>query len=114
SCAGSTPSNSACRRPADGYARPDRARRGKSVDPTYSAEAEEYREKIRAFLAEHLPPGWKGVTGLPPDQRGPWLDEWRATLANAGLLAVAWPKDYGGGGLTALEQVVLAEEFAKA
>src|SRR5205814_2746959 len=27
---------------------------------------------------------------------------------------VAWPKEYGGGGLSPLETVVLAEEFAKA
>ena len=84
------------------------------MDPSYSAEAEEYREKIRAFLAEHLPPGWKGVGSLPSEQRGPWLAEWRATLAGASLLAVAWPKEYGGAGLTPLEQVILAEEFAKA
>ncbi|MEA3077355.1 MAG: hypothetical protein QOF60_2263 [Actinomycetota bacterium] len=84
------------------------------MNPTYSAEAEEYRDKIRAFLAEHLPPGWKGVGSLPPEQRGPWTQEWRSRLAGAGLLAVAWPKEYGGGGLTPLEQVVLAEEFAKA
>ncbi|HWO94649.1 MAG TPA: acyl-CoA dehydrogenase family protein, partial [Dehalococcoidia bacterium] len=34
--------------------------------------------------------------------------------ADAGMLAVAWPKEYGGAGLTPLEQVILAEEFAKA
>jgi hypothetical protein len=28
------------------------------MDPTYSAEAEAYREKIQAFLAEHLPGDW--------------------------------------------------------
>ncbi|HEX2850394.1 MAG TPA: acyl-CoA dehydrogenase family protein [Acidimicrobiales bacterium] len=84
------------------------------MDPTYSPEAEEYREKVRAFLAEHLPPNWSGIGGLPAEQRGPWLDDWRRTLADAGMLAVAWPKEYGGAGLTPLEQVILAEEFAKA
>jgi alkylation response protein AidB-like acyl-CoA dehydrogenase len=84
------------------------------MDPTYSAEAEEYREKIRAFLAEHLPADWRGIGALPAGQRAGWLEDWRATLAEAGLLAVAWPKDFGGAGLTAMEQVVVAEEFAKA
>src|SRR3954463_12384020 len=83
------------------------------MDPTYSPEAEEYREKIRGFLAEHLPSDWHGVGALPGAQRGPWLDEWRATLADAGLLAVSWPKEYGGAGLTALQQEILAEEVAK-
>ncbi len=84
------------------------------MDPTYSLEAEEYREKIRGFLAEHLSSDWAGVGALPAEQRTTWLDEWRSTLAGAGLLAVAWPKEYGGAGLTPLEQVILAEEFAKA
>jgi alkylation response protein AidB-like acyl-CoA dehydrogenase len=84
------------------------------MDATYSAEAEEYREKIRAFLAEHLPSDWSGVGALPEADRGPWTEQWRRTLADASLLAVAWPKEYGGGGLSPLEQVVLNEEFAKA
>ncbi len=84
------------------------------MDPTYSAEAEEYREKVRAFLAEHLPSNWTGVSGLPPERREAWLADWRRTLADAGMLAVAWPKEYGGAGLSPLEQVILAEEFAKA
>ena len=31
-----------------------------------------------------------------------------------GYLAPSWPQDYGGAGLTALEQVILAEEFQRA
>ncbi|CAN5485263.1 acyl-CoA dehydrogenase family protein [soil metagenome] len=84
------------------------------MDPTYSAEAEAYREKIQAFLAEHLPPDWSGIGALDRDQVAPFADEWRRTLHAQGLLAAAWPKEYGGGGLSALEQVVMAEEFAKA
>jgi alkylation response protein AidB-like acyl-CoA dehydrogenase len=84
------------------------------MDPTYSAEAEAYREKIRAFLSEALPPDWAGVGALPADERDTWLEEWRSRLAAAGLLAVAWPKEYGGAGLSPIEQVVVAEEFAKA
>lgn len=39
---------------------------------------------------------------------------WRRALAGAGLVAVSWPTEYGGGGLSPMEQVVLAEEFARA
>ena len=31
-----------------------------------------------------------------------------------GLSRPGWPVEYGGGGLSALEQVLIAEEFAKA
>ncbi len=84
------------------------------MDPTYSADASAYREKVRAFLAENLPDDWTGVDALPVDEREAWAEEWRARLAAAGMLAVAWPKEFGGGGLSAIEQVVLAEEFALA
>ena len=43
-----------------------------------------------------------------------FVAEWRKTLYEAGYLAPGWPVEYGGAGLSALEQVILAEEFAKA
>jgi alkylation response protein AidB-like acyl-CoA dehydrogenase len=84
------------------------------MDVTYPPEAEAYREKVQAFLAEHLPTGWKGVGALPVDDAERFTIEWRRTLADNGYLAVSWPKEYGGGGLSPLETVVLAEEFTKA
>ena len=84
------------------------------MDPTYSAEAEAYREKIQAFLAEHLPANWQGIGALPVDDAWAFVEQWRAVLHANGLLAASWPAEYGGGGLTELEQVILAEEFYKA
>jgi alkylation response protein AidB-like acyl-CoA dehydrogenase len=84
------------------------------MQPTYTSEAEEYREKIQAFLAEHLPPGWAGVGSLPPDDALEFAAHWRTVLRDNHLLAPSWPAEYGGGGLTALEQVVMSEEFYKA
>jgi alkylation response protein AidB-like acyl-CoA dehydrogenase len=84
------------------------------VRPTYSAEAESFREKVQAFLAEHLPAEWRGVGQLDRAAQERFTSEWRATLHDNRLLALGWPAEYGGGGLSALEQVVVAEEFAKA
>ncbi|WNG93916.1 acyl-CoA dehydrogenase [Mycobacterium sp. ITM-2016-00318] len=84
------------------------------MDVDYPPEAEAFRDRIRAFLAEHLPEGWSGAGALPADERVAFTTRWRRTLADCGLVAVSWPKQYGGGGLSALEQVVLAEEFARA
>ena len=83
------------------------------VQPTYSAEAEVYREKIQAFLAEHLPADWRGIGALAPEESAAFGEEWRRTLHEHGYLAPNWPTEYGGGGLTALEQVILAEEFTR-
>jgi alkylation response protein AidB-like acyl-CoA dehydrogenase len=73
-----------------------------------------YREKVRAFLAENLPADWRGTGALEGDKLEHFVDEWRSRLASSGYLAPGWPVEYGGGGLTALEQVIVAEEFAKA
>ncbi|HKA03568.1 MAG TPA: acyl-CoA dehydrogenase family protein [Acidimicrobiales bacterium] len=82
--------------------------------PTYSAEAEAFREKVQAFLAEHLPADWRGIGQLDRDGVVRFTTEWRHTLYENGMLALGWPKEYGGGGLTPLEQVIVAEEFTKA
>ena len=42
------------------------------------------------------------------------MAEWRQVLHANRYLAAAWPAEYGGGGLSELEQVILAEEFNKA
>jgi alkylation response protein AidB-like acyl-CoA dehydrogenase len=84
------------------------------MQPSYSAEAEAFREKIQAFLAEHLPPDWKGTGGLEGEELQRFSLDWRTTLHEHGLLALGWPKEYGGQGLSSLEQVIVAEEFTKA
>jgi alkylation response protein AidB-like acyl-CoA dehydrogenase len=84
------------------------------MQPTYSAEAEAFREKVHGFLAEHLPAGWAGTGSLEGEALERFTDEWRNTLYENGLIAPGWPTAYGGQGMSALEQVVIAEEFAKA
>jgi alkylation response protein AidB-like acyl-CoA dehydrogenase len=86
----------------------------RDVDPTYTPEAEAFRQKIQAFLAEHLPDSWRGLGALSPAERRSFITEWRSVLASRGLLAVAWPERHGGGGLTLLERTVVAEELARA
>ena len=84
------------------------------MNPSYSHEAEEYRQKVQAFLAEKLPSTWKGIGSLEGEALEEFVTQWRATLASTGYLAPGWPVEYGGGGLSALEQVIVAEEFARA
>ena len=38
------------------------------MQPTYTAEAEAYREKVQAFLAEKLPANWQGIGRLEGDE----------------------------------------------
>ncbi|MBA2624137.1 MAG: acyl-CoA dehydrogenase family protein [Acidimicrobiia bacterium] len=84
------------------------------MEPRYAPAAEAYREKVQAFLAEHLPSTWQGTGALEGEALEAFVAEWRTTLASNGLLGLSWPTEYGGAGLTALEQVIVQEEFAKA
>ena len=84
------------------------------MDISYPPEAEAFRARVKVFLGENLPAGWGGIGALPEDERGTFRESWRRILADNQMLAVSWPKEYGGAGLTHVEQVVLAEEFARA
>ena len=82
--------------------------------PKYTAAAEAYREKVQAFLAETLPSEWAGMGALEGQELHDFVYDWRKILHAAGYLAPGWPVEFGGGGLSALEQVIIGEEFAKA
>lgn len=84
------------------------------MHPVYPPEAATYRKTVQAFLDEKLPKNWGGTGLLDGKELEEFVTSWRAILAEACYLAPNWPSEYGGGGLTALEQVILAEEFARA
>jgi alkylation response protein AidB-like acyl-CoA dehydrogenase len=84
------------------------------VDLRPSPEAEAFRSRVRAFLREHLPADWPGIGALPADEAADFVASWRTTLFTNGWLGLAWPVEYGGGGMSKLEQVVLVEECARA
>ena len=83
--------------------------------PTYSEEAEKFRAVVQSFLKTNLPSNWEGIGSLNPEEAYEFANNiWRPLLAENGFLAPSWPKGVGGGGLSELEQVILAEEFMKA
>ena len=85
------------------------------MDPRHSPQAELFRTRIRDLLADNLPEGWNGIGAISDrGEADDFVTSWRATLAANGLLGVSWPTEYGGAGLSKLEQVVLVEELARA
>ena len=85
------------------------------MDLSYPTEAETFRTEIRAWLEENLPDGWfdEGFE-MSPDDKKAFNDDWPKKLYGGGWICASWPKEYGGKGLTTMENVVLAEEFARA
>jgi alkylation response protein AidB-like acyl-CoA dehydrogenase len=84
------------------------------MDFEYPEQATPYRAKVRAFLDANLPKDWKGIGALNHVDAAAWTEEWRQKLSAEGLLAITWPKEYGGAGLSHIESLVVAEEFARA
>ena len=84
------------------------------MDLNYPAEAEEFRAEIRSWLDENLPDGW-GDEGfeMTPEERKAFNEAWPTKLFEGGWICATWPKEYGGKGLTTMQGVVLAEEFAR-
>ena len=86
-----------------------------TVDLSYPPEAEEFRDVIARWLHDNLPEGW-GEPGfsLTPEEKKAFNEKWTAKLFDGGCICASWPTQYGGKGLTILQQVVLTEEFARA
>ncbi len=73
-----------------------------------------FRTEVQSFLAKNLPAGWSGFGALSNEEAEAFSRTWRRTLYENGLLGLTWPTEYGGGGRSKVEQIVLAEELAKA
>jgi alkylation response protein AidB-like acyl-CoA dehydrogenase len=84
------------------------------VDLSFPPEAEAFRAEVRAFLTDHLPVGWRGLGALDRDEAEAFTDAWRTTLADHGMIGITWPLEHGGHGRSKLDQVVLAQELARA
>ena len=80
------------------------------MDLSYPPEAEAFRSEIRAWLEEHFPADYAELRG---EERQAFLKQWVRTLYEGGWICASWPKEYGGKGLTTMQQVVLNEEFAR-
>jgi hypothetical protein len=85
------------------------------MDLTYSQEAETFRKEIRAWLEEALPAGWfEPGFSMSTQERQHFNETWTEKLFAGGWICAGWPVEYGGKGLSLMDQVVLNEEFAKA
>lgn len=78
-------------------------------------ELARFQEEVRQWLDEHMP----RYIEFPAEMEAlneavlPLALEFRRKLAEKGWLFPAWPKEYGGGGLSLNEQIILREEFSR-
>ncbi len=88
------------------------------MDLSFSAEDEAFRDEIRTWLAEHLVGEFaalKGRGGLGDmDALVPGRIAWEKELAAGGWTCVGWAPEHGGRGLSLFQEVIYAEEYARA
>ncbi|MDP6874284.1 MAG: acyl-CoA dehydrogenase family protein [Alphaproteobacteria bacterium] len=86
------------------------------MDFGFSAENEEFRAEIRAFIAEHVSPeilqemreGYAGA-GI-----GPLTRDLILKIGERGWIGMSWPKEYGGRDADIIDQYIFEEELARA
>ena len=86
----------------------------------HEPDVERFREEVREFIEAELPPeeerlrrGMEG--GFRSDREEyDYVMGFQKKLAARGWLAMAWPKEYGGGGASHMRQLVYNEEMAYA
>ncbi len=75
----------------------------------YTPEQQRLRAEIRAALEEVMTPQ-RSAAVSEGIEGGPAVRECVRALGAANLLGVGWPKEYGGGGFSAIEQFIFSEE----
>jgi alkylation response protein AidB-like acyl-CoA dehydrogenase len=88
------------------------------VDFSLTPDQEAFRERVRAWLRANIPREWsRRVTAsseVPRPEAYELLRGWQRRLHEAGFIGLTWPKEYGGGGLTFVEELILHQEMALA
>lgn len=81
------------------------------MDLRYSEADHEFRAKARAWLIANVPTEKRAAHGKAAEQ---FDRDWQRKLYEHGWAGVSWPKEYGGLGLSGLQQVIWYEEMARA
>ncbi|MGH7856799.1 MAG: acyl-CoA dehydrogenase family protein, partial [Candidatus Binatia bacterium] len=85
------------------------------MDLTWSEAEEAFRAEVREWLEANVPQEHVDDDEYSDDRASfESRRAWQRKLGEAGYLAMHWPKEYGGGGRTLVEQVIFNEEFARA
>ena len=85
------------------------------MDFNDTPEEAEFRAEARSFIEKHLKP--KGAKGLRQTLSGADFmaaaKKWQAAKAKEGYAKITWPKELGGRGGNAMQQVIWNQEEAK-
>jgi alkylation response protein AidB-like acyl-CoA dehydrogenase len=84
---------------------------GRELRGAVSAEDEQFRAELRAWLDAHTPPD-VDIPKTPEEAEA--LKEWHRTLHADGWVGIHWPVEYGGRGASPAQTAIYNQEFARA
>jgi len=86
------------------------------MDLNYTAAEQNFRDELRAWLADHAPQDWTGrkAPGRSMEEHFAYLRAWQKRVYEGGWAGISWPRQCGGRGATVIEQVIFTEEMARA
>ena len=85
------------------------------MDLNLTTNEQQFRDEFRAWLKTNTPDEWKGSTSA--EDRADYIEylgDWQRKLYEGGWAGISWPKEYGGRGVTLMEQAIFQEELARA
>jgi alkylation response protein AidB-like acyl-CoA dehydrogenase len=88
------------------------------MDFTLTPEQQSFRDEVRGWLKNNLSESWaarlRQGSDIPRPEAYGLLRDWQRRMYEAGFVGLTWPKEYGGRGLTFMEEMILHEELALA
>jgi len=86
------------------------------MDFALTPEQQSFRDEIRDWLEKNLSKDWvarlRQGSDVPRPEAYGLLRDWQRRMYEAGFVGLTWPKEYGGRGLTFMEEMILHEEMA--
>ena len=80
------------------------------MDLSFSAEEIEFRDHVRAWIAEAMPPHIRDKAEVDAHFEHDEIMQWHRILYRKGWIAPHWPKEYGGAALDVTRRFILTEE----
>lgn len=84
------------------------------MDLSYTPEETAFRDEVRGWIAANLPADLADKVRLNQTLTKADMVRWHAILNSRGWLAVAWPREFGGPGWTAVQRHIFDEEMNRA
>jgi len=81
------------------------------MDLSFSAEEIEFRQNVRAWIAEAMPPHIRDKARVDAHFEQDEVMEWHKILYRKGWVAPHWPQEVGGAGLDVNRRFILTEEL---